>query len=273
MAFDLYSWLTNQSPPEFSPGTMPLTNVRRVRDWINPDQGNLVSQSDKTLARTILGVSRLAMSAMNRDTLARVVRTERYKSIRTLRLALRSWPAFGLTSVKVGLAAARVDGFSIELPVGGAQCLVASPSQGVSLWGGAEDIEVVYQSGFVKYEDLVVPPLAPYVVTPSSAVLMMEGVIDPTTEAAVPYTVRSDGDIDFASNKANATVRLIYSYVPEDIEQVVIEETALAFRSRQRIGEASKALANGGGTVSYVPRELGSISRMVLDNYKNRAPL
>jgi hypothetical protein len=255
----------------------PLTTLERVQAWLSPDQGsvNLPEGQAAALRRTILGISGLVMSYMNRDTLALTERTETYPSSRTGRIVLRHWPVLTASSVSAPPAPALATSLWSLEPIGqGCQRIIARASAGGSLVAGPDGISVTYVTGFVKYEQHTVPSASPYTVQTSSVMLFDEGVAD-YTGGVMPtdlYTVSPEGLYTFDPTLAGQQVTLVYSWVPEDIEQVVIDEVAHAWRSRQRIGEQSKALANGGGTSSYTPRALLDVSKQALRNYVRVVP-
>lgn len=273
---DVLTWLSTAPlgpPPQ---GTQSLTLRERVAEWMAPDQGTLNTPEpiEKMYDRLIRAVSGMVMSYMNRDTLARVARTETQPSSRTGRIVLRHWPALSLTGISMsneGTFASPAPGIALE-PIGlGAQRIIADPALGGSLIGGPTGIGITYVSGYVRSEQVVIPSTAPYEVQTSSMFLADEGVAT-VGGGTVPHTVSGTGLYTFGSNIAGQTVVLYYSYVPEDIEQAVIDEVSLAFRSRQRIGEASKALPNAGGTVSYLPRRLSDMTKETLNGYRRVVP-
>lgn len=258
-------------------GVRPLTTLERVQAWLQPDQGTITLPAGQAAAlrRTILGVSGLVMTYMNRDTLARTERTETYPGSRTGRIVLRHWPVLSVSSVAAPPAPPMASSmWSLEGPGAASQRLVARLSAGGSLAAGQDGLSVSYVTGFVKMEQHTVPATAPYTVQTDSVLLFDEGVADSAGEPLddTLYTVSTEGVYTFNSSLAGQLVTLVYSWVPEDIEQVVIDEVAHAWRSRQRIGEASKALPNGGGTVSYTPRQLLDISQQALRNYVRVVP-
>jgi hypothetical protein len=250
-----------------------LTTLERVQAWVSPDQGTLAMPEAQRaiLRRLILAVSGLVLNYMNRDTLARVVRTEGHPGSRTGRIVLRHWPALTVSSV-VAPPAPPMDQslWRLEPIAEASQRLIAVG--GGSLAAGRDGVEITYESGFVKSETHTVPSSAPYKIQTSSVLIADEGVADADGNPVSGYTVSDEGVYTLPSTLSGQTVTLVYSYVPEDIEGVVIEEVALAWRSRQRIGEASKALPNGGGTTSYLPRALQDISMMALRNYVRVVP-
>ena len=258
-------------------GVRPLSTLERVQAWLAPDQGtlNLPDTQAAILRRTILGVSGLIMNYMNRDTLARTERTETYSGSRTGRIVLRHWPVLSASSVSAPPAPALASTLWSLEPIGqGSQRIIANASAGGSLWAGPDGLSVTYVSGFVKYEQHTIPDEAPYTVQTDSVLLFDEGVAD-YTGGVLPttlYTVSDTGLYTFDATLAGQQVTLVYSWVPEDIEQAVIDEVSLAWRGRQRIGEASKALANGGGTVSYTPRRLTDLTKEALRNYVRVVP-
>lgn len=247
-----------------------LTSVERVLAWINPDQGTLVTPDAQrsVIQSLIVAVSGLVLNYMNRDTLARTQRTEIYRSSMVGRIVLRHWPALSITSIRVSPATADVDPASYTLePVGwGAQRVYGQSFPG--------DTTVVYDSGYVRRIVATVPSSGDYTVQAAGMHLGDEGVVDASGDLVdtTLYTVSASGLYTFDSSLAGDTVTIVYSYVPEDIEQVVVEETALAFKTRGRIGEQSKALPNSGGTVSYAPRALSTISKEALYNYRRVVP-
>lgn len=274
MPIVLQQWLATAPVVTRPQGIRPLTTVERAAAWLAPDQGTLAAQNTDMIARLILAVSGLVMSHLNRDTLARTLRTETHPSSRTGRIVLRHWPALSLGSVLLGAATSPALGITLEQIGGGAQRVIASASQNASLVGGPDGVTISYVSGFVRSEAATVPSSGVLGVVPSSVLLYNEGVLD-TEGQTVPeslYSVTAAGAYLFDASLAGESVEIVYSYVPEDIEQVVIEEVGLAFRSRSRIGEASKALPNGGGTSSYLPRALSQLSRDALNNYRRVVP-
>lgn len=245
-----------------------LTTIERVKAWLAPDQGTLTSQNDTLIARLVTAVSRHVMNAMGRDTLARTSRTETYRGGRTGVLVLRTWPVLSVDAIS-GLGYDSLGSSSWALsgirPAGGTQTIQLAQGR---TW--SSPAEITYTTGFVRTEELVVPAETPHQVTVGSAWLQDEGV---TTGGApvVGYTV-SEGVYTLPPAQAGETVSISYSYVPEDIEQVVVETVGLLTRSRQHIGEASKALPNAGGTTSYLPIRLSDLSQSILRTYTRTVP-
>jgi hypothetical protein len=251
-----------------------LTSVGRVLAWINPDQGTIVTpQAQRDILQgLIVSVSGLVLSYMNRDTLARAARTENYTGSRTGRIVLRHWPVLSVTSVRSSPATTDMspDMYTLEAQGGGAQRLLAA--DGASLHADRGGLSVSYESGYVRAQRVTVP--SGLTVQAESHLLADEGVVDADGELVDSslYTLSDTGLYTFDASLEDAQLTLVFSYVPEDIEQVVVEEVGLAWRSRLRIGEASKALPNGGGTSSYTPRKLADISMQALRNYVRVVP-
>lgn len=248
-----------------------LTTVDRAKAWVAPDQGVLTSQNNDMFARLVTAVSRLAMNYMGRDTLARTVRTESYRGGRTGVLVLRTWPVLAVGSLVVGAGqvALAQDLYTLEgvRPAGGTQRIVLG--QGRTFYSpGPAGVSVTYTTGFVRTESLVVA--TDHTVSITGMWLQDEGVMH-SGVPVVGYTVQ-DGVYTLPVELVGQTVSVTYSYVPEDIEQVVIQEVGMLVKSRQHIGEASKALPSGGGTMSYLPVKLSDLSQVMLGNYRRTVP-
>ncbi len=263
MTFALSTWLSALPPADMPTGARPLTTVERVQQWLNPDQGKLVPQDTSLLERLVLGLSQTVLNNLNRDCLARVTRTEMYPTVRTGRLVLRNWPVLTVGEVLVGTSPAQA--ITLEPQSQGAQRIYGEFSGAPS-----QQLTVTYDTGFVRHEHVTIPSTAPYEVETNSLLLADEGVSD-ASGSPVAHTVE-DGKYVFDAALAGQSVILVYSYVPEEIEQAVINEIGVVYRSRQRIGEASKALPNAGGTSSYNPLRLSELTLQMINNYRRVVP-
>lgn len=247
-----------------------LTTVPRAQAWMAPDQGALASTTDQIVGRLIGAVSQMILGEMNRDQLQRTLRTETYPGGRTGRLVLRQWPVVSIQSLGIGAWTPIIDtDYTLTAPTSGGGTQRLELLNGRTFFGGAS---VAYLSGFVTTETVLVPTGSNPTFETQQKWLADHGVtaMDGTP---VDYTVSLTGVYSPAPATAGQQVLVTYSYVPMDIEQVVIDEVAASFRSRQRIGEVSKALPQGGGTLSYAPRRLMDISLSALQRYKRVVPI
>lgn len=248
-----------------------LTTVARAKAWLAPDSGSLTGQNDPMLQRLVTAVSRLVMNEMGRDTLARRERTDTYNTGMTGSMLLRMWPVLSVESLSLGgLDSFSSSNWTLEpIRVGGGM-------QRITLNGGRTFgravATVTYTTGFVKTERMLVPDQAPYVVPTQSVFLEDEGVVD-SDGAAIAHTVDTEGNYTFEAGSAGTEVLVTYAFVPEDIEQAVIHEVGVLSKSRDRIGQASKALPNGAGTVSFLPLRLSDMTRSFLNSYIRVVPL
>lgn len=251
-----------------------LTTVQRAQAWLAPDQGQLVSTNDAMIQRLVQAFSALVLNAMNRDQLQRVTRTENYKGGRTGTLLLRQWPVLSVQSVMLGSQAVVSTDVNLE------QRLINPGHQRIYLPAGRtfesnlnSGVTVSYTSGFTTTETIVVPDDAAATFVTSQMWLADHGVTRLDGTPVTGYTVDSSGVYTPPNGLAGISLLVTYSHVPADIEQVVIDEIGASFRSRSRIGEASKALPQGGGTLSFVPRRLMDISVAALQTYRLVVPI
>lgn len=251
-----------------------LTTLASVKAWLASDQGVAAATPalDEILERLITAVSGLVLDFLNRDTLARTTRTETYPGGRTGVLLLRNWPVLSVSSLGIGISSMTSDGYTLEGVRAGGGCQRIYLSEGRTfLAPGPAGVAVTYISGFVRSETLLVPASGSPVVQTSACWLGDVGVAELDGTLVTGYTV-SEGSYTLPPALTGQSVVVTYSFVPPQIEQAVIDEVVLAFRSRQRIGEYSKALPNGGGTVQYLPRRLSDITKEALNSSRLVVP-
>ncbi len=75
--------------------------------------------------------------------------------------------------------------------------------------------------------------------------------------------------------KGRRNVSVVYTAgfasVPGDIEETIIEQIALRFKEKDRIGQASKTLA--GETVAFYLKDFSPLGLTILDQYKKYIPV
>jgi hypothetical protein len=145
-----------------------------------------------------------------------------------------------------------------------------------------QNIVINYDAGFLKVEAQNVPSSGPFnLSTQTTWSAGDRGVTYAATGVALkkvttaPFTGQyqeNNGFYTFAVGDAGAAVNISYAYVPMDIEQACIDTIGDLFRYRDRIGEASQAIAQL-GTTAFINIQIPVRARDMLQQYKKVAPV
>ncbi len=252
-----------------------LATLSDVKSWLSISD----TSSDALLQRLISSCSGTVRSYMNRFSLAQQTYTDLVDGTGTRQLLLRNWPVTSVAQVVVDGAlipeappvpttplgyTTFPDGWVLQTwdghPPGGPQLLEL---RGWYFRHGRRNVQVTYTAGYGTSEAATVPASAPYTYTPvallgpwsqdvgvayaSSGVALAEVSGSP---AQGQYSVSSSGVYTFSAADEGQAVVVSYSYVPLDLEQLVIEWVAERSSYRSRIGVRSKSLG-GQETISY----------------------
>lgn len=104
-------------------------------------------------------------------------------------------------------------------------------------------------------------------------VVKVDGLTIPSTSYIFDWHRLILRGYTFTRDKANVEIHYTagYTTIPADLEEACIELVGYKYRERNRIGEASKAMA--GETTSYNIRDLPETVRTILNQYKRVVPV
>lgn len=262
-----------------------LTRLATVREWLAPGTGTVGTGGDALLERLITSASRFVLNHIGRDSLAIAEYDEWLDSGGQNFILLRQWPVLSVTSIAFdGLSITDTatgnppaSGYLLESPApsGGQQRLSIYPHK---FPRGRSSVRVVYTAGYRTSETLTVPA-TPYKLSTSlcwldnvsvtrDGTLMTEVASGPITGQ---YSVSADGEYTFAAADTGDAVVIVYSYVPSDIEQAVVELVGERVKSRERIGVSSKSLPNG-ESVSFMTKDMSTWVKTTLQAYRRVTP-
>lgn len=257
-----------------------LATVEQVKAW----GGIIASTADDMLARLVASASRFVLEYLQRDSLARRLYTEMYNGNGNTWLMLRNGPVISVDAVSVSgtpIPAASGDGISSPYSSG----FVYLGQQRLQLFHcmlprGVANVFVQYTAGHaVQGESHTLPTTGPLTVTTSQMWsedigVTVDGIaLDKVngTPGDMEYSVAS-GVYTFNAGQAGEEMLLSYSYVPEDINQAVVELATERYKYRDRIGQQSKSLG-GQETVSFSANKLPPHIHEILNSHKRVVPL
>ena len=148
---------------------------------------------------------------------------------------------------------------------------------------GIQNVEIVYTAGFPALSipgELWTIPATPFQILVNNAWLSDQGVTAfsggapltkvNTSPATGQYAVLGGGNYLFAS--ADAGVQVLISYLspgtPEDLEMMARKTISLNYVRKGWIGQKSRALAQGAGTVTYNEWDLDDEARSIIRYYR-----
>lgn len=255
-----------------------LTTLQNYKDWANVTTTSM----DNLLSRLIASASGFIVAWLNKPILYSTY-TERQNGTGSTRLALRNWPIQAVTSLTIS-------GTSIPKSPDGVQAGYVYDDFMVYLVGGAytfykglQNVTVVYDAGYSQVDSVAIPGTAPYQLAPENlsrpwgcdvSVAYANGT-KLTKVVGAPaqgqYYVDLNGNYKFAAADAGAAVAITYGAAPPEVEQACIELVALRFKERDRVGIASKSVANE--NVTFNQKDMSDSVKTVLQNYRMVLPV
>lgn len=243
-----------------------LTNVVNVQAWLQ-------TTADATLLNALISsASQSVLNHIGRPWLGVTSFTELYDMPPKNELILRQWPVINVGNVQYAngvfiSTALQPAGFPVNQGWVLETWAYGRPQKmrfyGVYVWPGTDQLQITYTAGY-EVSDALVVPTTPFQLSPTRTWIGDVGVAyangtaltkvaanpaqgqyavtNPTNTATAIYT--------FASADAGQAVTLTYSSPPPPIEQAVWEIVGEAYKRRDRIGEDSTILPQG-GTVTY----------------------
>jgi len=270
--------------------TADLTTVANVKDWTEIAN----TKDDGLLARLIRASSGAVMVYLNRRNLLTATYTESYPGNNSDRLVLPNYPVVSVSALSISGQAIQKspdriqpgyfvdsDGFSVGL----AQTYYVNTvysSIPYKFYRGSV-VDITYTAGYQVTAQDVVPSddAEPHSLTPllgGTAMVDLGVVYSDTGQALAPVATApsagqyafASGTYTFASGDGGAGVSMTYSYVPHEIEQVVIESVARYYWRRRRQDKKSEGLAQQATT--YDLSAFNESQKAVLGNYRRIIP-
>jgi hypothetical protein len=276
-----------------------LATLSDVKAWLSISD----TTQDAVLARLITAVSASVRTYINRSTLTSRTCTDRFDGSGTQSHLLQNWPVTSVASVVV-------DGVLIPqspaVPTTGAGYTTSGwvlssdyrdpPGQpqlihlgGYCFDRGRQNCQVVYTAGYLTAESASVP-VAPYQYQVAglggpwagdSGVVYLDTGLPLTLVVGAPAagqysvsaatTTGSPGLYQFAAADLGRPVQISYSFVPFDLEQVVIELVGERNSYRSRIGQRSKSLG-GQETMSWDMSGMPAYAVVALQQWTDVVP-
>ena len=261
-----------------------LVTLAAVKQWLNITDTN----SDAVLTSLIAATSRRVISELSRGpTLAFRTVNEVRGGTGTAFMMLKYWPVLAVTALTINgtIYNPQTDipfgsGYSWEAWEGGdTQGRQRLYCQSVCFDRYFNNINITYTAGYQTADGAVA--VASY--TTIRPWISDQGVTDALTgvaftlvtgtPAAGQYTL-SSGIYGFsaADIAANRAVVVLYSYLPEDLQQAIIDVIAWHFRNRDRIGIMSKNIG-GQETVAFSQKAWGQITEDMIQKYREISPI
>lgn len=263
-----------------------LTTLAHVKEWL----GITDDSSDALLARLITSASRVILNYCNRQGFAAREYDDIYNGYGQNFMVLRQWPVIKLNELQFS-------GYVMKQPAqgnppnngwvltNGVGDSAAGGAQTVTLFGGyrfpsgRNSVRALYRAGYERVEEHVVPA-DPHEVTTDvtwlentsvsiGATLLTKVASNP---GPMQYTVSDVGLYKFNAAQEGATIIIVYSYVPPDVEQACWELVGLRFKEKDRIGIQSKSLG-GQETISYFKGNMPADVVSILSQYMRVAPV
>lgn len=180
----------------------------------------------------------------------------------------------------------------------GSPAVVCNSGNGFG-WGSAS-IEIKYVAGYaILSEPATIPLIAPYTIQPlesngrfaadisiihasdltpfttvnSIGVLATGKYLPPQPPTAPVLDASWVPKYTFDASDAGVAVYVSYSYTPADLQHAVAKLVGEWWRYKDRIGEKSKALPQGGGTASFDLSAMPLDVMMVVNSYKRTSPI
>lgn len=260
-----------------------LTTLARARAWVFASGGSGATATDSQLSLLITSASAYVLNYIHRTSLAAQDHDERYDSAGRDFILLRNSPVISVSSLQFG-GVSISDEATGNPPASGyliGDQREPSSLQTLTMYGycfprGRGTVRVQYRSGCVVAETHV----AAASVTTTATWLQDEGVtlagVAMTKVTGAPasgqYAVSSAGVYSFNAAQVGQSVVISLSYVPQDIEQAVVELVGDRFKAKDRIGLRSKNLPNGEG-ISFDVRAMGDHTRDALSRWVRVVPL
>jgi hypothetical protein len=252
-----------------------LTTLANYKTWAAVTS----TASDIMLSRLISASSQFIINWINKDIQLRSY-VERRNGNGHDTLVLRNWPIKQVNSVKIS-------GQEIPLSDGTSSGYLADENNiyliNYSFTKGIQNIAVDYAAGAWQLDVVKVPTGAQITSSDLSRVWSTDfsisftsnGVsltkVKTTPAASGEYTVSNLGVYKFHASDVGKDLNITYGTSPYDVEQACIELVANRAKEKERIGIASKSVANE--SVSFSQKDMSESTRSVLQQYKNVIPV
>jgi hypothetical protein len=262
-----------------------LTTLAKVKEWLNTGSSAFPVTDDGLLGRLITGASRWLESYLSRPVAAADYSyTTNGAGTRAMYLPVQP---------VVSVSAVTVDGIKVPpsnpAPLGSGFLFDRSRVylNGYVFSRGLQNVTVDYAAGLqITDESQLIPSDTPQIAVsalgrpwvtdrgarlPGSVAGLVKVADNP---AADQYAVvASNGVYTYKFNVAQAglVVLISYGYIPEDLEQALIELIGERYKQRTRIGQNSFNFGNG-LVVSFMNRDMNENVRTILAQYKNVVP-
>lgn len=257
-----------------------LATVPQVKTWLGIDLNS--TTDDDLLQRLVSSASAFVLNYLSLETFAKSSHTEVYDGYGSTFMVLRQQPALSVAAVSFnGVPITEATGDGLNNPFTNGYKLFR---QNLTLFGkcfptGRSTVMVEYTSGYQIVEQHRIPATGPYTVAVNQTWLEDEsvtigGVALVAVDASpgdMEYTV-ADGVYTFNVGQANELVSITYSYVPDDVNQAVIELVGERYRYKDRIGYSSKSLG-GQETVAFQSNNVPPFILNLLNKYIRVVPV
>jgi hypothetical protein len=260
------------------------------------------TSSDALLSRLISSVSSMVRAHTSRTCYALQSVVEVRDGTGTESLLLREWPVVAVSQVSIGRRivpqspgpdqSGWVLSPYLGFPPGEPQVVRLRGCQSFCL--GSQNVSVAYQAGYVVSREPttvvevggVVPvfqvqaPLGPWIAdggvvrADTGAALQLVSGTPGLGQYSLPTPAFGEqpGQYQFSLADVGAQLLVSYSYVPSDLEQVVVEMVGERFAYRGRIGQRSKSLG-GQETVSFSGSAMPEWAHIALRPYVSVVPV
>jgi hypothetical protein len=260
-----------------------LTNLGKVKDWLNTGPGAFPGTDDALLGRFITSGSDWVQRVLSRN-IAPATYTLTRNGDGGNTLCMPQFPIISVSSVKVnGVAIAASTGptsFGYTFDEGYIYLL------GSNFWRGIQNVAITYTAGFQVTDEAFT--------SPASGALGVESfrrgwVSDvglkfastgaaltrvSTTPAANQYQITTTNykfSYVFNAADANKAMLITYGYVPEALEMAVVELVGETYKRRSHIGQTSQNIGQG-MVVSFSQKDVNETVKTLLDQYQNVVP-
>lgn len=286
------------SSPASVVGLPGLVSLSAVKRWLNISLTD--TNADDVLTSLISVASRQMLQSLDRGPILgfRTV-TETRNGTGTNALMLRYWPVLNVSSLYINgtqqlpRPSQPVDpwaaGFYWDQWTGsdiqGRQRIYNN-----GIWFDdylRQGVSITYTAGYYTVDSYTIQQTNDSVIgvqtyVPNRPFMNDQGVYDVETQAymtqvkgipqnALEYSVNS-GVYSFNSNAIGRQVLVAYSYLPEELAQVVTNFVALQFKYRDHIGVNSKSML-GKETISYDRGRWDALTEAIIQPYRDVAPL
>lgn len=261
-----------------------LATVAQVKEWLAVKDSN--TTDDALLERLVGSASAFVLNYLSLDTFAQSQYDEVYDGYGGSFMVLRQQPALAVLSASFnGTPISEATGNGNTTPFAGGYKLFR---QNLTLFGlcfprGRSTICVSYTAGYRADDELQrIPGTTSYTLTTFKTWVADHGVTLVSTglpmtkvdsaPATGQYSVDNDGLYTFNVAQAGVSVLLSYSYVPDDVNQAVIELVGERYKYKDRIGFSNKSLG-GQETVGFTANNVPTFIKELLNKYQRVVPV